>query len=195
METAKRVLIFFRSFSKNLTFITAGSLFIHFIVMIINIYASRTGTVYMDRELFEVIFSGITYPVVMAYGILIFLTLSLYQKLEKTEKRLKNAEYEKEQYRNALKNMQMVSGQVIQETSAANMQLATWIRRREANGTAPKTVVRANTRIGKALETLSFSLFVYPYAGRFLTSPVLTEQIQLLESDRFFSSISSSAVE
>ncbi len=166
MYALKKLINFFRIFSKNLTFITVGSIFIHFIVMIINIYASKTGRIEFNTELFNVIFSGSMYPVVMAYGILIFITLSLFQKLNETEAQLKNERQEKEKYKEALNKMQKISGFVLQETSQSNNEILRWLQKKQKNGTAPETVKQASVRIGKALESLSYSFFVMPYTDK-----------------------------
>lgn len=176
MRMIKKSLNFFRVFSKNLTVITIGSLFIHFIVMIVNVYASKTGTVSIDSGFFDIIFSGIMYPVVMAYGILIFITLSLYQKLVETEEKLKKEKEIKSTYEKALCNMQKISGIVMGEISSNNNEIVKWVKKKELKGTAPSVVAQASLRIGKALETLSYSMFVLPYSRHYQTVPLLEEQ-------------------
>jgi hypothetical protein len=172
MRMIKKSINFFSIFSKNLTYITIGSLFIHFIVMIVNLYITQTGNIVFNTELFNIIFSGNMYPIVMAYGILIFITLSLYQKLIELFKQNRNLKNENENYKNVIISMQNISGIVLQEISESNNQILRWVKRKEEKGTPPISISSAANNIGNALESLSYSLFVHPYAQ---TIPVKAE--------------------
>jgi hypothetical protein len=130
-----------------------GSIGMHLLVMLI-LHENFVGT----------IFSTPMYPMMGAYGLYSLGIYFLWERKKKAVLLAREKEVQSEKVEAVLKNMQRITGMLVEHIATHNTEIMRWVEFRKSQGRlVSERVEHPNKKIAQALHSLSEISFVLPY--------------------------------
>ncbi|MDA3899904.1 MAG: hypothetical protein PF637_05225 [Spirochaetes bacterium] len=165
---------FFKEFVFTVFIITAGSLFIHFLVSLITFYIQFGIYMISANQLMSII-SASKIAILISYGILTLILYSFSKKLKETRDELKREKEKNEYNQQKLDQFKEIAAYILQNISEPNNSLRAWVERRKSSGSVSECVQEAVNRISNSLDLLSRTFFLAAYLPEPVTIPVKDE--------------------
>ncbi|GMQ79998.1 MAG: hypothetical protein BMS9Abin03_463 [Thermodesulfobacteriota bacterium] len=154
-----------RRFGKAVAVFLAGGIFVHLLVMLIDLYLMPEDLhLNLNSDFIGSMLSPAMFPMMAAYGFCMLGAYFSWIKMKDAMAQAYQKEIQRQETEEAILSIQRITGLLAQHLAAQNAEIMHWIEvRKKKVGSVPKILERSSRKIAKTLLTLSEVSFVWPY--------------------------------